>query len=863
MMNFLVRRENRRVTASRPLLPRASVADSFGLGSGSLRLLLICAALVVSGIVALAAWMSWDARRVAWDHAVQSAENIGALLEHDIRRNIDSYDLSVQAVVDGLKVDGVRSMPRDIRDMILFDRAATAQFLGSIVVIDETGAITIDSQSSVPRPGNFADRDYFAAQIDNRDLGLFISPPFFSQLDNMLEIGLSRRIEYPDGRFAGIVVGTMQLDFFRQLFDSVDIGADDTISLLNDANQIVVRKPYAESDIGKDLRDTSLFSLYPKQKSGIFEFTARRDGIARIYAFRQIGSFPLVLSIGTSERAIFAEWWEKTATVAFGVVGLTVIAGCFGVLCLVELHRRGTAEQLARESERRYRLLADYSTDMIVRASLDGVRRYVSPACRSLYGYEPSELIGTSARDYIHPDDLDHMPLITARLVAGEDKVVSAYRARRKDGSYVWVEASRRLVADPDATEPEFVVVIRDISARKEIEAALEAACHRAESANAAKSRFLANMSHELRTPLNAVIGFSDLMAREAFGPLGGDKYRIYATDIRSSGEHLLELINEVLDHAKAESGHLVLNEEKVGIAALIEFAVRMLTPRAERSGVELRSSVSTGQYALRGDERRLKQILLNLITNAIKFTPSGGHVAVSSTILASGELALSVEDTGIGIAEDEQRKIFEPFVQAHRDNDRRQEGTGLGLPVTKHLVDLHGGSLELRSTTGIGTTIVVRLPASRVIMPAPVAASDISSLGTVLVAEDDAPVLKMATAMLQRMGYVTLSAANANEALVHLQRSGDIDLLFTDMIMPPGMNGLELAEQARKLHPGIKVLLTSGFAGPAVAYDSDMGNGQAMIEKPYGFADLKQAAETLLGPPGNIVSLPQRQSNA
>ena len=828
-------------------------------GRGGLRLA-VAAILVVTGIIALAAWISWDSRRVAYNHAVQAAENIAALLEHDIRRNIESYDLSLQAVVDGLKVEGIRAMPPDIRDLILFDRAATAQYLGSISVVDESGAIVIDSTSVEPRPGNFRDRDYFTAHRERRDLGLYISQPFISRLEQVPEIAFSRRLEHPDGSFAGVVVGTLQLEFFRRLFESIDVGPGDSIALLNSDRHIILRIPVREGDMGRDLSYITDLARFPAKSSGLFEFTGANDGVARLYVFRQIGAYPLLLTVGTAKNAIFAEWWQKTATIALGVALLTSLAAAFGILCLIELRRRGLAEATARDSERRYRLMAENSTDMIVRASLEGVRRYVSPACRSLYGYEPEELVGTRAADFTHPEDLGHMPIATARLLAGEEKVVSSYRARCKDGSYIWVEASRKLFTDPETGESEFIIVVRDFQARKEIEGELEAARLRAEGANEAKSRFLANMSHELRTPLNAVIGFSDLMAREIFGPLGSDKYRVYANDIRASGEHLLGLINEVLDHAKAESGHLQIDEEMVRVAGLIEFAVRMLAPRADHAGVALRTNISPGVHAVRGDERRLKQILLNLITNAIKFTPSGGEVAVSASLAASGELTLTVKDTGVGIAEEEQGKIFEPFMQA-APNETTKEGTGLGLPLTKRLVELHQGSLELRSTVGIGTSVVIRLPALRVVAPPVQHGGENRQAPTVLIVDDDAPVLHTAVTMLKRMGLSPLVAANANEALVHLQRGAKIDLLFTDMVMPPGMNGAELAEQARKLHPEIKILLTSGFTGHSAVYDSKLGGGQAMIDKPYGFADLKSAIEAQLGRLDKMLPLVGREA--
>jgi signal transduction histidine kinase len=258
--------------------------------------------------------------------------------------------------------------------------------------------------------------------------------------------------------------------------------------------------------------------------------------------------------------------------------------------------------------------------------------------------------------------------------------------------------------------------LVRDITDRKRIELELHEAKRHAEEANEAKSRFLADMSHELRTPLNAVIGFSDLIQRATLGPLGDPGYQEYADEIRKGGEHLLELINEVLDHAKATSGRLELQEDIVDIRVVIDFAVRMLRPRAEQGGVMLKSSFDAHVYAVRADEKRLKQVLLNLITNSIKFTPPGGQVLIAALLSTSGDLVISVKDTGVGIPEDEQGRVFEPYTQSRRAPFGDQAGTGLGLPLSMRLVQLHQGSLTLKCTVGVGTIVTIVLPASRVV---------------------------------------------------------------------------------------------------------------------------------------------------
>jgi predicted ATPase/signal transduction histidine kinase len=248
---------------------------------------------------------------------------------------------------------------------------------------------------------------------------------------------------------------------------------------------------------------------------------------------------------------------------------------------------------------------------------------------------------------------------------------------------------------------------------RRETESALRVAKEQAEGANRAKSLFLANISHELRTPLNAVIGFSELMASQMFGPLGSPRYLQYVNDIQRSAEHLLDLINDVLDLSKAEVGRLDLHEEIVDLAAIIEGCFRLLQPQAERAGIALLAPPARAP-PLRADPRMMRQIVLNLVSNAIKFTPTGGRVEVTLTRAANGGIVLVVADTGIGIATADIPRVFETFTQLDNRLERKFQGTGLGLPLSKLLVELHGGVIVLDSTPGSGTCVTIRLPPER-----------------------------------------------------------------------------------------------------------------------------------------------------
>jgi signal transduction histidine kinase len=237
-----------------------------------------------------------------------------------------------------------------------------------------------------------------------------------------------------------------------------------------------------------------------------------------------------------------------------------------------------------------------------------------------------------------------------------------------------------------------------------------------AESGNRAKSAFLANMSHELRTPLNAIIGFSELIAQEIFGPLGDKRYAEYSTDILNSGKHLLDIINDVLDLSKVEAGQMTLRESSVEIPDVIESCGRLLGERARNGNISLRLDVSSGLPTIHADPVRLKQIVINLASNAVKFTPAGGTVTISARLDAKGDILLAVTDTGIGMRQEDIPIALTPFGQIDSSLARRHEGTGLGLPLCRALVEMHGGTLGLASEPGKGTTATVRLPAARVL---------------------------------------------------------------------------------------------------------------------------------------------------
>ena len=415
---------------------------------------------------------------------------------------------------------------------------------------------------------------------------------------------------------------------------------------------------------------------------------------------------------------------EITST-TMGWNGRLLVIGIFKDIT----ERRRTEAALLAFANRMHAILSSMF-DAVITADEQGVIETFNDAAERLFGWRAYEVIGRSLAILMPPPLHDqHDAFMSNYRRGGPARNVGKERelvAQRKDGTLVPIELAVTEIIDQGeqfgaggkgSGRRSFVGVIRDIAERKTAEAALLAAKSQAELANRAKSEFLAHMSHELRTPLNAIIGFSEILKRELFGPLA-PRYVEYAATIFESGQHLLGIINDLLDMARIEAGRFELIEESIDIASVIESCLTMVRTRADHGEVMITARTSGRTPRIAADRRSVMQVLLNLLSNSIKFTPRGGKITVAAGVGEDGQMVISVIDTGPGIDGDMLPRIFEPFQQADSRLSRKIEGTGLGLAISRNLMELHGGSLEIESEVGRGTAAHMRFPASRVLAP-------------------------------------------------------------------------------------------------------------------------------------------------
>ncbi|MBY9064859.1 CHASE3 domain-containing protein [Sphingomonas yunnanensis] len=528
---------------------------------------------------------------------------------------------------------------------------------------------------------------------------------------------------------------------------------------------------------------------------------------------------------------------------------------------LARTHARLERDVRLRErAEAELALLADNATDAVIRLGRDGLCLYASPSAQETFGVPPAALIGERLLHFVHRDDRAAVSTSFARLIDGDAlrDIVTCRQAPREgedEASPRWLEASVRAIVDAPGRPPRGVITaVRDITARKRLELALEAARASAEVATQAKSSFLANMSHEIRTPMNGVLGFTDLLL--AASPTG--EQRRYLELMADSGRAMMRLLNDILDLAKVEAGEMRLSEEPLDLRHVLRRCVGLMTAVAEQKGLTLRLELAPElPPRVLGDPLRYRQIVLNLLGNAIKFTDAG-EVVVRAAV-AGGRLRVSVADSGIGIAPERLDAIFAEFAQADRTTERHYGGTGLGLAVSAKLAGLMDGALSVASEPGRGATFTLDVPlrAAAPAEPAPprqVTTASVGAVGAtrVLIAEDHDINQELVLAVARQIGLDATLVSDGDEVLPAIDAAiaagRPYALVLMDMQMPR-MDGLEATRRLRAAGHDAATLPVVALTANAFVDDvaaCRAAGMQAHVAKPLRAAELAEAVVRL-----------------
>jgi PAS domain S-box-containing protein len=464
-----------------------------------------------------------------------------------------------------------------------------------------------------------------------------------------------------------------------------------------------------------------------------------------------------------------------------------------------DAHERVMAEQALRKSEEQFRRITENAGDLIVSVGRDGMRRYVSPSYERVLGYRPEDLLHRPRASIFHAEDRERVGASFDSMFTEQPIASVTGRALHKNGGVVWLEAHHTLVYDPESGAPhETVTILRDITAQKKAAQELDEARHEAERANRVKSEFLASMSHEIRTPMNGVIGFSTLL-------LGTDlsvDQRRQVTLLKESGEALLSIINDVLDLSKIEAGKLELESIPLNLRDMAAGCCAMVDQQAKAKELDLTVRVEPGvpQWVL-GDPTRLRQVLLNFLSNAVKFTLSGGIlVSIERDRAFAGRLLFKVQDSGIGMQQDQQHLLFQAFSQIDRSTTRKFGGTGLGLVISKRLVEaMPDGQIGVMSTPDVGSTFwfAANLPETDAVVEDDAVPHVSNSAPARILVVEDTEINRIIVQTMLKLGGHTVTMVNDGAAAVDAVQHQKFDLILMDIQMPV-MDGIEATRLIR-----------------------------------------------------------------
>ena len=838
----------------------------------------------------------WHARQEAIRDAGQMASTLTELLAQRVSGDFGRLDALLGFAAGEFLPDQLAALPaaaRKAQGIRLARLIAEFPEVASAFVFGATGQLQLASDPGT-KPFSIADRPHFLALRNNPQVNSVFSDPLLARSTGKPAIVQSRAIRDASGRFLGLVNAIYHMESLNTQISHIDVGPGGVALLRRSDNfKLVARHPRGnESDFGQGLPEHNPIRqrIAAGERLGSLQYVATTDGLQRIGTFRVLEQQPFYIQVAFSEADYLADW--KRHSLSF--LGVFLLLGVPVVIFLLRLERARAREQAATEimlaqqervtkSEQRFRDYSTASSDWFWEMDADLRFSYFSDRAESVLGVAPQKLLGHRRDEVANLDDLEQREKWQAHF-----KVLEAHQAFRNFEYHVrnelggrWFSVSGVPVLDGQNRFCGYRGTGTNISERKAAEAALVIARQAAEAANVAKSRFLAAMSHEIRTPMNGILGMAQLLM---LPEIPDAERRDSARTILNSGQSLLNLPNDILHYSKVEAGKLELEPVMFDPAQLVREVQALFSEIARSKGLQIDATWQGDPSTYLADAHRLRQMLSNLIGNALKFTTQGWVRIDATEIERDGRhavLEFAVSDSGIGIPVEKQALLFRPFSQADNSTTRQFGGTGLGLSIARQLARLMGGDVGVNSEPGQGSRFWFRIRAEisetgerrrqeRVAVPKAVGVKSSSIftaplMGRLLVVDDDATNQKVIRAMLDTMGITAEMAGNGQQALERIANGGQFDLILMDVQMPV-MDGLAATTRIRQRESELGESRRTIIALTANAFTEDRercfkAGMDDFLTKPIDVAALTGLIRHWLGSP-STPSLPEPEKS-